>query len=56
MLEALRNAWRLPDVRNKLLITAFILLVYQFGAHVPVIGVDRTALEALLTVPLWKPC
>jgi len=49
MLEALRNAWRLPDVRNKLLITAFILLVYQFGAHVPVIGVDRTALEALLT-------
>jgi preprotein translocase subunit SecY len=49
MLEALRNAWRLPDVRNKLLITAFILLVYQFGAHVPVIGVDRAALEALLT-------
>jgi preprotein translocase subunit SecY len=49
MLEALRNAWRLPDVRNKLLITAFILLVYQFGAHVPVIGVDRSALEALLT-------
>jgi preprotein translocase subunit SecY len=49
MLEALRNAWRLPDVRNKLLITGFILLVYQFGAHVPVIGVDRAALEALLT-------
>jgi preprotein translocase subunit SecY len=49
MLEALRNAWRLPDVRNKLLITGFILLIYQFGAHVPVIGVDRAALESLLT-------
>jgi preprotein translocase subunit SecY len=44
MLEALRNAWRLPDVRNKLLITGLILVVYQFAAHVPVIGVDRNAL------------
>jgi preprotein translocase subunit SecY len=48
MIEALRNAWRLPDVRNKLLITGFILLVYQFAAHVPVVGVSRANLEALL--------
>lgn len=48
MIEALRNAWRLPDVRNKLLITGFILVVYQFAAHVPVVGVDPGALEALL--------
>ncbi len=45
MLSALRNAWRLPDVRNKLLLTAFILLVYQFAAHVPVVGVDGNALR-----------
>jgi preprotein translocase subunit SecY len=49
MFEALRNAWRLPDLRNKLLITALILVIYQFGAHVPVVGVDQRALEALLT-------
>src|SRR5688572_11692728 len=49
MFEALRNAWRLPDVRNKLLITALILVIYQFGAHVPVVGVNQTALEQLLT-------
>ncbi|MBL8161124.1 MAG: preprotein translocase subunit SecY [Anaerolineae bacterium] len=48
MFEAFRNAWRLPDVRNKLLITGLILVIYQFGAHVPVIGVNRSALEALL--------
>jgi preprotein translocase subunit SecY len=48
MIEALRNAFRLPDVRNKLLITGFILVVYQFAAHVPVVGVDRNSLEALL--------
>ncbi len=49
MLEAFRNAFRLPDLRNKLLITALILVIYQFAAHVPVIGVDRDRLEALLT-------
>jgi preprotein translocase subunit SecY len=49
MFEAFRNAWHLPDVRNKLLITALILVIYQFGAHVPVIGVDQVALETLIT-------
>lgn len=48
MIEALRNALRLPDVRNKLLITGLILVIYQFAAHVPVIGVDRNALQSLL--------
>ena len=47
-IEALKNAWRLPDVRNKLLFTGLILVVYQFAAHVPVIGVDRNALRAVL--------
>src|SRR4051812_17369472 len=48
MIEALRNAVRLPDLRNKLLITGLILVVYQFAAHVPVVGVDRVALQNLL--------
>ncbi|MDE2650014.1 MAG: preprotein translocase subunit SecY [Chloroflexota bacterium] len=45
MIQALRNAWRLPDVRNKLLFTIFTLIVYQFAAHVPVVGVDRNVLR-----------
>lgn len=48
MFEALRNAWRLPDVRNKLLITGLILLIYQFAVHVPVVGVNGTNLSILL--------
>jgi preprotein translocase subunit SecY len=48
MINALRNAFRLPDLRNKLLITGLILVIYQFVAHVPVIGVDRAALNQLL--------
>jgi len=47
MIEALKNAFRLPDLRNKLLYTLLILVVYQFAAHVPVPGVNRDALQAL---------
>ncbi|MEM9951528.1 MAG: preprotein translocase subunit SecY [Chloroflexota bacterium] len=49
MIQALRNTWRLPEVRNKLLFTLFILVVYQFAAHIPVIGVDKDALQSVFT-------
>jgi preprotein translocase subunit SecY len=48
MIAALGNAWRLPELRNKLLITGLILVIYQFAAHVPVVGVDRVALTNLI--------
>ena len=51
MLDALRNAFRVSEVRNKLLLTGFILVVYQFAIHVPVIGVDRAALQSVLSGP-----
>lgn len=47
MIEALRNAFRLPDLRRKLLYTGLILIIYQFAAHVTVPGVDRGALDEL---------
>jgi preprotein translocase subunit SecY len=49
MLDAVRNAFRLPDLRQKLLITMGILLLYRFAAHIPLPGVNREALEALFT-------
>lgn len=48
MIQALRNALRLPDLRSKLLITGLILVIYQFAAHVPVVGVNRDALRILI--------
>ncbi len=51
MIAALRNAFRVPEVRNKLIFTGLILVIYQFAAHVPVIGVSRTALNELLNSP-----
>jgi preprotein translocase subunit SecY len=49
MIDALRNAFRLPDLRRKLLYTGLILLVYQFAAHVTVPGVDRVVLDRLFS-------
>jgi len=45
MLEALRNAFRLRDVRQRLLFTLGILVVLRLMAHVPLPNVDATALK-----------
>jgi preprotein translocase subunit SecY len=44
MLKALGNAWRVPELRGKLLFTAAIILLYRLGSHVPLPGVNREAL------------
>jgi preprotein translocase subunit SecY len=48
ILEGARNALRIPELRNKILFTFFILLIYQFATHVPVPGVARDQLNQLL--------
>jgi preprotein translocase subunit SecY len=49
VLKAFLNAFRVPDLRNKILFTLGIIAVYRFGAHVPVpvvdVGVIRRAIE-----------
>ena len=40
MLTALANAFKIPDLRKKILFTLFIIGMYRIGAHVPVPGVD----------------
>lgn len=47
MLQAVRNAFKLPDVRNRILFTLGILAVYRLAAHVPVPNLDAQALEQL---------
>ena len=43
--QSLLNAWKIPDLRTKLLFTAAMLAIYRFGAYVPVPGVDLDALR-----------
>jgi len=45
MLQAVRNAFNLPDLRRKLIFTLAILAVYRLAAHVPVPNVDPVALR-----------
>lgn len=51
MIQALRNAIGLPDLRRKLLYTLLVLVVYRLAAHVPVPGVDQEALKVFLGGP-----
>ena len=47
MIEAAVNSFRIPDLRQKILFTAAILVVFRFIAHVPVPGVNVAALRSL---------
>lgn len=47
LIQAMVDAFSLPDLRWKLLFTLAMLVVFRFVAHVPVPGVDREALSSL---------
>ncbi|MBI2873208.1 MAG: preprotein translocase subunit SecY [Chloroflexi bacterium] len=47
LLQAMLDAFRVPDLRYRILFTLAILVVFRLVAHVPVPGVDRVALRAL---------
>jgi preprotein translocase subunit SecY len=46
LFRAAADAWRIPDLRFRILFTLGILVIFRFFAHVPVPGVDREALAA----------
>ena len=47
MLSSLRNIYRVPDLRNKVLFTIFMIVIYRFGAYLPVPGIDVSVLSEL---------
>jgi len=47
MLQAVRNALLMPELRNRILFTVFILAVYRLISHIPVPGVDITVLRQI---------
>lgn len=42
MLQTLRNAWKVPELRKKLLYTIFLVAIFRIGNFIPVPGVDAT--------------
>ncbi len=47
LLGAFVNAFKVPDLRRKILFTLLIIAIYRFGAHVPTPGIDIQAAQEL---------
>jgi preprotein translocase subunit SecY len=45
--EAFANVWKIEELKNRILVTLGLLLVYRFGAHVTLPGIDATKLASL---------
>jgi preprotein translocase subunit SecY len=45
LLRAFANAFRIPDLRGKILFTLLIIGVYRLGAHIPTPGIDVEAAQ-----------
>lgn len=48
MFQTLRNAWKIPDLRKKILFTLLMIAIFRLGTYIPVPGLDSTALQQLL--------
>ncbi|WP_046443480.1 preprotein translocase subunit SecY, partial [Catabacter hongkongensis] len=40
MFKTIANAWKMPDIRKKILFTLLMLLIYRIGVFIPVPGVN----------------
>ena len=49
MIQTLKNAWRVEEIRKKLLFTLIILLIFRIGNAIPVPYVNTAALQSYFT-------
>lgn len=47
MLSTLRNAWKVPDLKKRLLWTVFLVVIFRMGSHIPVPGINTESLKSL---------
>ncbi|MBC7336899.1 MAG: preprotein translocase subunit SecY, partial [Clostridia bacterium] len=52
MLQTLASAWKVADLRRRLVFTLAILVVFRIGAHIPVPGIDKEALAKIMEAGL----
>ena len=46
-IETLTNIWKIDELKNRIILTLSILLVYRFGAHIVLPGIDSAQLHEL---------
>lgn len=49
MFSTFRNAWKVPELRKKILYTLLIILIFRIGCHIPVPFLDTTVLSSMIT-------
>lgn len=47
MLSTLRNAWRIPDIRKRILFTLLMLLIFRLGSSIPVPGMNKAVIKEI---------
>jgi preprotein translocase subunit SecY len=47
VLSTLRNAWKVQDLRKKIIWTVFLIAIFRMGSYIPVPGIDTDSLKAL---------
>ena len=48
MLQTLRNAWKIPDLRKKMLYTILMLIVFRLGSFIPVPGINAAMISEMM--------
>lgn len=48
MFSTIKNAFKIPDLRRRILFTLFMLIIFRFGAHIPVPFLNSDAMTAFL--------
>ena len=48
MISTLRNAWKIPDLRKKMLYTLLMIVIFRLGTFIPVPGLNASVLQSLV--------
>ena len=49
MLSTLRDAWKIPELRNKIIFTLIMLFIYRLGTFIPVPYIDTEVLQQYIS-------
>ncbi len=48
MFQTFRNAWKIPDLKKRILYTILMIAIFRIGANIPVPGIDKEQLATLM--------
>ena len=49
LVKTFSKAWKIPEIRSKMIFTLLMLLVFRIGSNIPVPGIDREYLANMFS-------